>query len=86
MVVRWPRRCAPLMVAGQPDSFVLRFSESISRARYEVILPAGREAFCEPIGFGEDDPGFALEHWEDTEKRPTTCSRQSASSPGTRRG
>jgi hypothetical protein len=60
MRMRWPQRCAPLMVSRQPDSFVLRFSEPISCARYEVILPAGREAFCEPVGFEHGDEGFSL--------------------------
>lgn len=60
MRVKWPQRCAPLMVSRQPDSFVLRFSEPISHARYEVILPAGRDAFCEPVGFEHGDERCSL--------------------------
>lgn len=35
-----------------------------------MILPAGRDAFCEPVGFDEDDLGFSTDSWIDTEKRP----------------
>jgi hypothetical protein len=69
MSVRWPQRCGPLMQSRQPDDFVLKFGEPISHARYEVILPAGRPAFCEPVGFDEDDAGFSLHPADDTEGR-----------------
>lgn len=69
MRVTWPQRCAPLMLSRQPDSFVLKFGKPISKARYEVILPAGRDAFCEPVGFDEEDLNFSTKHWNDTEKR-----------------
>ncbi|WP_346130170.1 hypothetical protein [Lentzea roselyniae] len=69
MRVKWPQRCAPLMVSRQPDSFVLRFGKPISTARYEVILPAGREAFCESAGFEQGDEGFSLHRSVDDEGR-----------------
>jgi hypothetical protein len=69
MRVKWPQRCAPLMVSRQPDSFVLRFGRPISTARYEVILPAGREAFCEPVGFEQGDEGLSLTRSDDEEGR-----------------
>lgn len=69
MSVKWPQRCAPLMIARQPDSFVLVFSEPISCARYEVILPSGRKAFCEPVGFEHGDESFSLEESDDADGR-----------------
>ncbi|MEU0886001.1 hypothetical protein ABZ345_46120 [Lentzea sp. NPDC005914] len=69
MRVRWPQRCAPLMGSGQPDTFVLRFSQPIPHARYEVILPTRREAFCEPLGFDHGDEGFSLTPESDADGR-----------------
>lgn len=69
MGVKWPQRCAPLMASRQPDYFVLKFGKPIYRARYEVVLPVGRDAFCEQVGYDEDDKTFSMTTSEDTERR-----------------
>lgn len=68
--VKWPQRCAPLMKDRRPDSFTLEFGESVARACYRVILPAGSDAFCEPVGFDERDGGFVMSRSSDSEGRP----------------
>lgn len=55
----WPGMCLPLMRERAPDEFTISFATPVVYARYRVALPAGYDAYLEPIGFGEDEDGFA---------------------------
>jgi len=56
----WPGKCAPL-VRGDCDNFIIKLGTRVDYARYKVVLPKGRDTYCETIGFQEGDVGFALE-------------------------
>jgi hypothetical protein len=55
MEVDWPKKCAPLM-NGDPDDFVMTFTQHIERATWTVVLPPGTQVYVDPIGLraGED--------------------------------
>jgi hypothetical protein len=57
----WPGKCIPLMVHKEPDSFVFDFTQPVVHAIQKIILPAGYDAYHEPIGFREKEPGFSVE-------------------------
>jgi hypothetical protein len=69
----WPGKCVPLMVHHDPDQFALKFDPAITieAATYVVILPPGREAHYEPIGFNSTDGRFSLSAESDAEGRAT---------------
>ncbi|ACU39505.1 hypothetical protein Amir_5690 [Actinosynnema mirum DSM 43827] len=56
----WPGKSMPLMREGKVDKFTFRFSRPVPYARYQVTLPEGVDATCEPFGFSEHDERV---HW-----------------------
>lgn len=58
----WPMMCQPLMVGKhQPDFFTVRFTSRLLSLSYTVVLPRGREAYFEPVGFTDEDGSFGVE-------------------------
>lgn len=53
--IDWPGKCQPLMT-GQPDEFVMQFTQHIERATWTIVLPAGTQVSVDPVGLrtGED--------------------------------
>lgn len=61
----WPGKCLPL-IRGEPDEFVFMQSrQPLGLGRSKIILPAGSDAYFEPIGFTEDQEGFQIERMVD---------------------
>lgn len=71
VVMNWPRKCAPLMTGDKrADEFALKFvQQDVKYAVYRVILPAGYDAYYEPIGFTHDDSEFPIEATKDENGR-----------------
>lgn len=57
---RWPSRSRMLVKDRLPDDFCVRVRPPLDLLDYTVLLPAGEEAFYDPIGFRSDDPRFLL--------------------------
>lgn len=49
--LEWPGKCVPLVRYREPEEFRFHFRNRVEFAHYVVILPAGMEAYCQPIGF-----------------------------------
>jgi hypothetical protein len=61
VILDWPGKCAPLM-NEITDEFVFRFlQQQVEYVRYKIVLPAGHEAYYEPIGFEGGDPNFQVD-------------------------
>jgi hypothetical protein len=58
--VQWPGRCRPLTVDRVPDDFCVTAGPSLAELEYVVVLPAGKSADIDPIGFAADDDRLAL--------------------------
>ncbi|MEV6610485.1 hypothetical protein [Kutzneria sp. NPDC051319] len=58
--MRWPARSKRLVRDRLPDDFCVRIRSPLNLLEYTVALPAGEEAFYDPIGFGMDDSHFVL--------------------------
>lgn len=56
----WPAKSARLMGDRLPDDFCVRVKPPLNLLEYTVVLPAGEEAFYDPIGFRSDDSHFLL--------------------------
>ncbi len=56
----WPGKCQPLM-NRKIDDFGFNFVHSVEFVRYRIVLPLGREAYYEPIGFEPGDPSFRID-------------------------
>jgi hypothetical protein len=71
VIMQWPGKCAPLMAADNGvDDFVFKFvQQDVKHVVYRVILPAGSEAFHEPIGFTGEDSNFRIEATKDEDGR-----------------
>ncbi|MFF5093710.1 MULTISPECIES: hypothetical protein [Actinosynnema] len=65
----WPGKSMPLMREGKADKFTFRFSRPVPYARYQITLPEGVDAVCEPHGFAEHDDGFHLGRATDEQGR-----------------
>lgn len=67
----WPGKCVPLMKRRDPDSFTFGFNKlmPVQSIEYHLVLPAGFEAFQEPIGFVQPDQSMSLEVETDAERR-----------------
>ncbi|MEV4315824.1 hypothetical protein [Actinocrispum sp. NPDC049592] len=61
VIMDWPGKCAPLMSEVTDDFAVCFRQQSVEFVSYKIVLPAGREAYYEPIGFVADDPGFGID-------------------------
>jgi hypothetical protein len=68
--VVWPAMCSPLMRDREPDTFTVRFQTPVVYARYKVLLPRGYDAYAEPVGFEENENGFAAGPAKDEDGRP----------------
>lgn len=60
----WPGKCIPLL-RRNPDLFVFEFGKSVGYAIQTVVLPAGYDAYYEPVGFSHDQIGYSLVRSED---------------------
>jgi hypothetical protein len=56
----WPGKCVPLIVQKVPDQFVFEFGRSVTYATQTIILPAGHDAYFEPIGFSHGQVGYSI--------------------------
>lgn len=50
----WPGKCLPLMRWRRPDEFALTFIRPIDYLEYQIVLPAGFDAYYDPIGLFRD--------------------------------
>ncbi|MFC3898666.1 hypothetical protein ACFOWZ_44980 [Lentzea rhizosphaerae] len=66
--LEWPKRCLPL-AEGSPDEFSLMCRQRVTRAVYRIVLPAGADAYTEPIG--EPSAGYRLSKGQDVDGRRT---------------
>jgi hypothetical protein len=60
VAVDWPGKCEPLM-NEKTDDFSFTFLQRVEFVRYRIVLPAGQEAWYEPIGFETGDPSFRID-------------------------
>ncbi|MBP2323191.1 hypothetical protein JOF56_003576 [Kibdelosporangium banguiense] len=61
VLLDWPRKCAPLM-NGITDQFSFTFfQQQVEKVSYKIVLPAGQEAYWEPVGFESGDPNFSVD-------------------------
>jgi hypothetical protein len=61
VIMDWPGKCAPLMNEGT-DEFAFWFNQQqVEYVSYKIVLPAGHEAYYEPIGFEPSDPNFRID-------------------------
>jgi hypothetical protein len=58
--LRWPVRCRPLVRDRRPDEFCVTTGPAMDLLEYTVVLPRGREAFYDPVGFGIGEKGLTL--------------------------
>ncbi len=58
--LRWPGRCRPLVRDGRPDEFCVTAARAMDLLEYTVVLPPGREAFYDPVGFTVGEDGRTL--------------------------
>lgn len=65
----WPGRCVPLMRDRSPDRFSFKFRQPAAHARYKVVLPAGQDAYVEPVGFRNNEENFQLSVDKDDDGR-----------------
>ncbi|MEV4317460.1 hypothetical protein [Actinocrispum sp. NPDC049592] len=67
----WPGQCVPLMRERRPDEYIFKFSKlwPLERATYAVILPAGLDAYHEPVGFAEPNGDFSIDASDDGDRR-----------------
>ena len=63
----WPAKCLPLMRRGAAERFVLGTTEllHIRHLEYQVSLPTGFDASCEPIGFTPPDHRISVNDYTD---------------------
>jgi hypothetical protein len=61
----WPGKCHPLMVQKSPDTFIFEMSKPLVYCSQRVILPAGYDAYYEPVGFTEGQTGFSIHRTTD---------------------
>ncbi|TCO52402.1 hypothetical protein EV192_112134 [Actinocrispum wychmicini] len=52
--IEWPGKCQPLML-GEPDEFVMRFTQRIEKATWTIILPVGTKVSVDPVGLRAED-------------------------------
>ncbi|WP_439664219.1 hypothetical protein ACSHWB_23905 [Lentzea sp. HUAS TT2] len=66
--LKWPMMCQPLMVGKhQPDFFTVRLAGALLNLSYTVVLPRGRDAYFEPVGFTDQDGSFKIKRLGDAE-------------------
>jgi hypothetical protein len=58
--LEWPARCRPLARDGRPEEFCVTAGPAMELLEYTVVLPPGREAFYDPIGFTVAEKGLML--------------------------
>jgi len=56
----WPARSKMLVKDRLPEDFCVQVKRPLDLLEYTVVLPAGEEAFVDPIGFRPDDRRFLL--------------------------
>jgi hypothetical protein len=58
----WPAKCLPLMRWGAEEQFVFHTAEllHLRHLEYQVSLPAGFDATCDPIGFSPPDKRLSV--------------------------
>jgi hypothetical protein len=59
--ISWPGMCEPLVKKRQPDDYLLKFGRGADHVRYLIVLPAGKEAYYEPIGFDAADDRYKVD-------------------------
>lgn len=61
VIMDWPGKCAPLM-NEVTDEFAFWFNQQqVEYVSYKIVLPAGHEAYYEPIGFEPSDTNFRID-------------------------
>lgn len=67
VIMSWPGKCAPLMAADKGvDDFAVKFvQQDVKHVVHRVVLPAGYDAYYEPIGFTGDDSNYRIEATKD---------------------
>jgi hypothetical protein len=61
VIMDWPGKCAPLM-NEITDEFAFWFNQQqVEYVSYKIVLPAGHEAYYEPIGFEPGDTNFRID-------------------------
>lgn len=58
--LEWPARCRPLARDGRPEEFCVTAGPAMEVLEYTVVLPPGREACYDPIGFTVAEKGLLL--------------------------
>ncbi|GAB1515027.1 hypothetical protein [Actinophytocola sp. KF-1] len=63
----WPAKCLPLMRRGAAERFVIGTTElmQVRHLEYQVSLPTGFDASCEPIGFTPPDHRMSVNDYTD---------------------
>jgi len=69
----WPARSRILVKDRRPDDFCVQVKRPLDLLEYTVVLPAGEEAFYDPIGFRPDDQRFLLVSRSDGAGRQEIC-------------
>lgn len=52
--IYWPLKCAPLMRRHSAEDFARIFTAPLESLRYTLVLPKGRQACLDSIGFGNE--------------------------------